>query len=108
MKPVEFLGDTYRVITGFPKDARQAAGYQLRRVQDGIPPEDFRPRQDIGPGVEEIRVWVSSGTYRVMFTARLREKVYVLHAFQKKTQETSKRDNEIARKRFAQLMRGRK
>lgn len=42
-----------------------------------------------------------------MFTARLPEKVYVLHAFQKKTQETSKRDNEIAKKRFAQLMRGR-
>lgn len=57
--------------------------------------------------MEEIRVWVSSGTYRVMFTARLPEKVYVLHAFQKKTQETSKRDNEIAKKRFAQLMRGR-
>jgi phage-related protein len=40
----------------------------------------------IGKGVEEIRIWVESGTYRVIYLARLAEAVYVLHAFQKKTQ----------------------
>lgn len=61
---------------------------------------------DIGKGVEEIRVWASSGTYRVIYTSRLAERVYVLHAFQKKTQATSEADKEIARRRFKQLMRG--
>ena len=61
----------------------------------------------IGKGVEEIRIWEDSGTYRVIFTARLRDAVYVLHAFQKKTQATSKRDLDVARQRLAQVMKDR-
>jgi len=38
----------------------------------------------IGKGVEEIRIWDDSGTYRVIYTAKLADAVYVLHAFQKK------------------------
>jgi phage-related protein len=43
----------------------------------------------------------------VIFTARLRDAIYVLHAFQKKTQITSTRDVEIARQRLAQAMKDR-
>ncbi len=60
----------------------------------------------IGKGVEEIRVWDESGTFRVIYTARLADAVYVLHAFQKKTQTTSKSDIEFAKSHFAQLPRG--
>jgi phage-related protein len=51
-------------------------------------------------------VWDKSGTYRVIYTARLVDVVYVLHAFQKKKQATSKRDIELARKRYVELIRG--
>ncbi len=61
----------------------------------------------VGKGVEEIRIRDESGAYRVVYTARLEEAVYVIHAFQKKTRTTSQRDVEIARDRFQQLMRGR-
>jgi len=47
-----------------------------------------------------------SGTYRVIYTARLADAVYVLHAFQKKTQATAKRDVELARKRYTDLTGG--
>ncbi len=106
MKPVCFLGDSLKCLRDFPKDARQDAGYQIDRVQRGERPNDFKPMPSIGRGVEEIRVWDDTGTYRVIFTARMGDAVYVLHAFQKKTQATSKRDCDIARGRFAQLMRG--
>jgi phage-related protein len=66
-------------------------------------PDDFKPMPTIGKGVEEIRVWDESGTFRVIYTARLKETVIVLHAFQKKTQATSRRDVELARRRWAQL-----
>ena len=59
-------------------------------------------------GVEELRVWDDAGTYRVIYLARLKEAVYVLHAFQKKTRATSKQDIEIAKTRYTELMRGRK
>jgi phage-related protein len=60
----------------------------------------------IGKGVEEIRIWDESGTYRVIYVGRVKGFVYVLHAFKKKTQATQKRDIEVARSRFNELMRG--
>jgi len=108
MKPVEFLGDSLKCLRDFPADARQDAGWQLELLQRGKQPSDFKPMPDIGKGVEEIRVWDDAGTFRVIYTARLADAVYVLHAFQKKTQTTAKRDIEIAKARFAKLMRGEK
>ena len=107
MKPLWFLGDSRKVLQEFPKDARREAGYQLELVQMGLPAVDFKPVQRVGKGVEEMRVRDESGTYRVLYTARLAEAVYVIHAFQKKARTTSQRDIEIARDRFQQLMRGR-
>ncbi|MFP5276349.1 MAG: type II toxin-antitoxin system RelE/ParE family toxin [Acidobacteriota bacterium] len=106
MKEVEFLGDSLKAISEFPKNARQAAGRQLARVQKGNQPDDFKPMPEIGKGVEEIRIREQSGIYRVIYTARLADAIYVLHAFQKKTMRTSKQDLEIAKRRFQQLMRG--
>lgn len=106
MKAIKFLGDSLESLREFPDDARQDAGYQLDKVQRGMQPDDFKPMPTIGKGVEEIRIWDDSGTYRVIYTARQAEAVYVLHAFQKKTQATSKRDITIAQARYNELMRG--
>ena len=106
MKPIRFLGDSLKALRQFPKNARQDAGYQLEQVQDGRTPDDFKPMPSIGKGVEEIRIWDESGTFRVIYTARLKDAVYVLHAFQKKTRSTAKTDIETARRRYAELMRG--
>jgi phage-related protein len=108
MKPVRFLADTLKNIRSFPDKARSDAGHQLRNLQRGSQPDDFKPMPDIGRGVEEIRVWDGMGTFRVVYTARLIDAVYVLHAFQKKTQATPKHDIELAKTRFAELMRSRK
>lgn len=106
MKLVKFLGDSLKVISQFSEGARRESGYQLRRLQEGKAPEDFKPFPEIGIGVEEIRIWDGAGTYRVYYTARFEDAIYVLHAFQKKTQQTSKRDIETARRRFMELKRG--
>jgi phage-related protein len=106
VKPVRFLGDSLERLRRFPEAARQDAGFQLERVQRGEPPSDFKPVPAIGRGVEEIRVRDESGAYRVIYMARLADAVYVLHAFQKKTQATPRRDIELARKRHADLMGG--
>lgn len=106
MKLLRFLGDSLKSLREFPEDARHDAGYQLDKVQRGEQPDDFKPMPSIGKGVEELRVWDDSGTYRVIYTARLADAVYVLHAFQKKTQATAKRDVELARKRYTDLLGG--
>ena len=78
-------------------------GYQLDKGQRGDQPDDFKPMSGIGKGVEEIRIAEPSGAYRVIYVARRVDVVYVLHAFQKKTQATPKKDLEIARQRFGKL-----
>jgi phage-related protein len=107
MKSIVFIGDSLKRLREFPEDARHDAGYQLDKVQRGQTPDDCKPMPTIGKGVEEIRIWDDSGTYRVIYTARLRDAVYVLHAFQKKTQATSKRDVDVARQRLAQVLKER-
>lgn len=107
MKPIRFLGNSLECLREFPDDARQDAGYQLDQVQRGKQPIDFKPMVAVGNGVEELRVWDDAGTYRVIYLARLKEAVVVLHAFQKKTRTTSKQDIEIAKSRYSELMRGR-
>jgi phage-related protein len=106
MKPVRFLGDSLNCLRNFPEDARHDAGYQLDQVQRGDQPDDFKAMPVIGKGVEELRVTDASGAYRVIYFARRAEAVYVLHAFQKKTRATAKRDIEIAKMRYAQLLGG--
>lgn len=108
MKPVLFLGDSLECVRDFPVDARHDAGYQLDRVQRGLQPDEFKPMPTVGRGVEEIRIRDDVGNYRVIYTARLPDAVYVLHAFQKKTQRTSQRDIEMARARFRDMMKDRR
>ena len=48
MKEIEFLGDSLKVLSDFPKSVRQDAGRQLLRVQKGQVPDDFKPMPTIG------------------------------------------------------------
>jgi phage-related protein len=64
-----------------------------------------KPMKSVGPGVREIRVRDAAGAFRVIYIATWADAVYVLHAFQKKTQQTSKRDLMIAETRFRPLRR---
>ena len=59
----------------------------------------------IGSGVREIRVKETSGVFRLIYVATFADAVFVLHAFQKKTQRTSMRDIELATTRFKELAR---
>lgn len=104
MKPIEFRATALDDLRAFPPSAMRDAGYQLDKVQHGLQPEDAKPMPSIGAGAMELRVWDEAGTFRVVYVAKLADAVYVLHCFQKKTQQTAKRDIDLARKRFKALM----
>ena len=78
-------------------------GFQLRRAQEGEDPADWKPLKEVGRGVRELRVREASGTFRVVYLATLPDRIAVLHAFQKKTQQTSQRDIELAAKRLREM-----
>ena len=62
----------------------------------------------VGAGVREIRIRDEHGIFRVLYVTKLAERVYVLHCFQKKTQQTSKADAdiELAAARYKELQKG--
>ncbi len=103
MKPLVFLGDALEQLRDFPEDARRQAGVQLHKIQLGLEPNDWKPMATIGPGVREIRIRDEAGAFRVIYVTRIEDAVYVLHAFQKKTQQTAKRDLDLATSRLRQI-----
>jgi phage-related protein len=105
MKPVVFLGDSVARLRAFPEGARRNAGFQLDLVQRGLAPDDWKPMTSVGVGAREIRVRDVTGAFRVIYIAAFSDNVYVLHAFQKKTQRTSARDIELARQRYREIKR---
>lgn len=105
MKPVFFIGNALDAVRAFPDGARREMGFQIDRLQRGLAPDDWKPMKTIGPGVREIRVRDATGAYRAIYIAALADAVYILHAFQKKSAATSKRDLELAAARFGDLMR---
>jgi phage-related protein len=102
--PVEFRGSSLADLRAFPSAARCEAGHQIDRVQNGLEPDDWNPMPDVGRGAAEIRIWDASGTFRVIYVAKLPAAVYVLHCFRKKTQKTAKADLDLAAKRYRDLL----
>ena len=100
VKPISFLGDSLARLRDFPDDARSEAGFQLREVQSGYEPADWKPMKAIGLGVREMRIREPSGAFRVIYLATLADRILVLHVFQKKTQQTAMKDIELASRRF--------
>jgi phage-related protein len=103
MKRVEFLGDSLAEIRRFPEATRKEAGVQLHKVQLGLDPSDWKSISAVGVGVREIRIRDEAGAFRILYVANRGDALFVLHAFQKKTQQTAKRDLDIAISRLRQI-----
>jgi phage-related protein len=100
VKSIVFLGDSLVKLREFPDQARSLAGYQLREVQKGRDPVDWKPLKTVGAGVREIRIREAAGAFRVIYLATIGDSVVVIHAFQKKTQQTSRKDIDLATSRL--------
>lgn len=91
LKPVEWMGDSLERVRAFSKIVCQQVGYELELVQHGLEPSDWKPMPTVGPGVCEIRIH-RDGEHRVIYVAKFRHAIYVLHAFRKKAGKTSRGD----------------
>ncbi len=103
MKRIEFLGDCLARLREFPEDARKEAGVQLHKVQLGLEPSDWKPMATVGAGVREIRIRDEAGAFRVLYVTHIADAIYVLHAFHKTTQQTAKKDLDLAASRLRQI-----
>jgi phage-related protein len=104
IKVAKFRGSSLRDLRAFPGKARREAGQQIDQVQRGLEPDDWRPMPTVGQGAQEIRIRDEAGAFRVIYVAKFESAIYILHCFQKKSEQTSKSALDLARKRYADLV----
>lgn len=104
-RPVVWLGDSKQNLRDFPEGAQKLLGDELQLIQFGGMPKDAKPFKGVGGGIVEIALRYASDAYRVVFALQIGRRIYVLHAFQKKSKKgiaTPKRDIDLIKKRYAQ------
>ncbi|MBV6785181.1 type II toxin-antitoxin system RelE/ParE family toxin [Xanthomonas campestris pv. uppalii] len=102
-KDLSWMGSSREdLIRLFPEEVRKEAGKELRSVQFGEEPKDADGLSSaVGHGAFEIRFRDKDGWYRVILVTKFEKSIYVLHAFKKKTNQTSDSDIQIAKSRYA-------
>jgi phage-related protein len=103
-KPLVWVGSSRRDLREFPPAVRRTFGVALFAVQLGETPPDVKPLKGFGgAGVLELIDDHKGSTYRAVYTVRFATRIYVLHAFQKKSKRgiaTPKREIELIRERL--------
>lgn len=105
LRRVVWLGNARKNLKGFPEGAQKLLGDELQLIQFGGMPKDVKPFKGVGSGVLEIALRYASDAYRVVTAVQLGKRIYVLHAFQKKSTKgmaTPQRDVDLIRKRYAE------
>jgi phage-related protein len=104
MRDVVWVGSSLEDLRAFPEEVQQTMGYALYLAQVGDKHPDAKPLKGFsGAGVLEVTVDHVGDTYRAVYTLTLRDTIYVLHAFQKKSKHgiaTPQRDLELVRQRL--------
>jgi phage-related protein len=105
LRPLVWMGNSKRNIQAFPREAQKLMGDELQLIQFGGMPKDAKPFKGLGGGVFEIALRYDTDAYRTVLAVQLGEKIYVLHAFQKKSKSgiaTPKKDVELIKQRYAE------
>lgn len=103
LRPLVWLGNTIRNIRSFPEGAQKLLGDELQLLQFGGMPKDAKPFKGIGSGIVEIALRYDKDAYRTVVAVQLGKKLYVLHAFQKKSKRgiaTPKADVDLIKQRY--------
>ena len=105
LRPVIWLGDSKRNLQDFPAGAKKLFGDELQLIQFGGMPMDAKPFKGVGSGVLEIALRHASDAYRVVLALQLGKRIYILHAFQKKSKHgvaTPKREVDLIKQRYSE------
>jgi phage-related protein len=98
---IHWVGDAKEALSAFPQEIKGVFGYSLRRLQRGLLPDcDARRMESVGKGVWELKTADERTWYRVIYLTRIGNALYVLHAFEKSSRKTDRRDLEIAKSRL--------
>ena len=103
MKDIKWVGDSRQQVRRFPSAARKTVGEALRLAQRGEKHQNAKPLRTVRSGVLEIVARHDRNTYRAVYSVKIGDNVYVLHAFQKKSTSgirTPKREIDLVKQRL--------
>lgn len=103
---VEILKQCQKEILDWPEEVREDLADAIARLERGhvLSMPLSRPMPSIGKGVHELRLKDRSGIYRVIYFLAGASQIWLLHAFKKTTQATTKQDLEIAKDRLKRTL----
>lgn len=103
LRLVVWLGNSKANLLDFPKEVQKLMGDELQLMQYGGMPQSAKPYRGLGNGVFEIALSYEKNAYRAVVALQIGEKIYILHAFQKKSKsgiKTPQSDKDLIRKRY--------
>ncbi|MEO7680455.1 MAG: type II toxin-antitoxin system RelE/ParE family toxin [Sphingomonas sp.] len=104
LKPLAWIGSSQKELRAFPEDVKDVIGFALHLAQAGGKHDAAKPLSGFGgAGVLEVVDDYDGDTYRAVYTVKFAERVYVLHAFQKKAKKgikTPKQEVDLIRDRL--------
>ncbi len=103
IRPMRWLGNSKKNLQKFPKEAQKIIGDELQMMQFGQMPNDVKPFKGVGAGVFEIALKHNKDAYRTVLALQLGERIYILHAFLKKSKKgiaTPKQDVDLIKQRY--------
>jgi phage-related protein len=103
LRSLVWMGDSLDNLREFPPEVRTAVGYALQLVQAGETPMSAKPFKGVASGVYEIIKRYDTDTYRAMYAVKIGERIYILHAFQKKSKQgikTPQSDVDLIKQRY--------
>jgi phage-related protein len=106
-RSVAWLGDSRKQIKSFPPEVRRTIGSALYDAQKGEKAPIAKPFKGVGRGVFEIALRFDSDAYRTVYAVQIGRRVYVLHAFLKKSRHgiaTPKPDVDLIKQRYRQAV----
>ena len=106
-RPISWIKAARKCFEVFPKGARDEILRALTAAAEGRKLDIAKPMKGFGSGVFEVALKYRTDAYRTVYALKLGERVWVLHAFQKKATQglkTPKKDIDLIRERLKRLM----
>ena len=103
LRSVVWMGNSKKNLRGFSEGAQKLIGDELQLLRFGGMPTDTKPFRGVGSGVFEIAVRYDKDAYRTVVALQIGKKIYVLHAFQKKSKRgiaTPKQHIDLIKQRY--------
>ena len=101
---IAWEGDSKDILSNFPAEIKSTLGFSLRQIQNGrLPLCHHRAMPSVGKGIWELKDGDARTWYRVMYLARIRNVIHVLHCFEKDSRKTDRRDIATAQARLSDV-----